>query len=152
GELFVQNAAAALQVGQIEVALLVYGSTAKSDLKRGVRFGDMPPAGRGPGQFENVHGPTLISKYALAAMRHMHEFGTTSEQLAQVSVDTRYNASLNPLATYRDLITVEDVFTTPRTPTPRHLPTSSTPRAAGGPAIPPTRKAPRSCANGPAWE
>lgn len=109
-ELFVQHAVAAIQTGQIEVALLAYGSTARSDVKRGLRLADLPPAGRGPGQFENVHGPTLISKYAMAAMRHMHEFGTTSEQLAKVAVDTRYNASLNPLATFRDPITIEDVL------------------------------------------
>jgi len=119
-ELFVQHAVAALQCGQIEVALLVYGSTSRSDVKRGLRMGDLPPAGRGPGQFENVHGPTLISKYAMAAMRHMHEFGTTSENLAKVAVDTRYNASLNPLATYRDPITIDDVLNSRMIADPLH--------------------------------
>jgi acetyl-CoA acetyltransferase len=119
-ELFVQHAVAAIETGQIEVALLAYGSTARSDIKRGSRIGDMPPGGRGPGQFENVHGPTLISKYAMAAMRHMHEFGTTAEQLAQVAVDTRYNASLNPLATFRDPITVDDVLQSRMVADPLH--------------------------------
>jgi len=150
-ELFVQHAVAALQVGQIEVALLVYGSTAKSDLKRGVRFGDMPPAGRGPGQFENVHGPTLISKYAMAAMRHMHEFGTTSEQLARVSVDTRYNASLNPLATYRDLITVEDVLDSRMIADPLHLLDCCIRSDGGGAVILTTEERARSCRKRPVW-
>jgi acetyl-CoA acetyltransferase len=109
-ELFVQHALAAIECGQIEVALLAYGSTARSDVKRGARMGDLPPMGRGPAQFENVHGPTLISKYAMAARRHMHEFGTTGEQMAQVAVDTRYNASLNPLATFREPISIDDVL------------------------------------------
>lgn len=119
-ELFVQHAVGAIETGQLEVALLAYGSTARSDIKRGARMGDLPPGGRGPGQFENVHGPTLISKYAMAAMRHMHEFGTTGEQLAQVAVDTRHNASLNPLATFRDLITVEDVLQSRMVADPLH--------------------------------
>jgi acetyl-CoA acetyltransferase len=119
-ELFVQHAVGAIENGEIEVALLVYGSTARSDVRRGVRMGDLPAGGRGPGQFENVYGPTLISKYAMAAMRHMHEFGTTSEQLAQVAVDTRFNASLNPLATYRDPITVADVLESRMVADPLH--------------------------------
>ena len=45
----------------------------------------------------------------MAARRHMHEFGTTIEQLAEIAVSTRYNASLNPDAYYRDPITIEDV-------------------------------------------
>ena len=55
------------------------------------------------------YGHTLIAKYAMAARRHMHEFGTTMDQLAEIAVSTRYNASLNPDAYYRDLITIEDV-------------------------------------------
>ena len=54
-------------------------------------------------------GITLIAKYATAAQRHMHEFGTTIEQFANIVVDTRFNAALNPLGVYRDPITVVDV-------------------------------------------
>ena len=52
-----------------------------------------------------------IAKYAMATRRHMHEFGTTIEQLAEIAVSTRYNASLNPEAYYRDPITIDDVQT-----------------------------------------
>src|SRR5436309_8101353 len=45
----------------------------------------------------------------MAARRHMYEYGTTIEQLAEIAVSSRYNASLNPEAYYRDLITIEDV-------------------------------------------
>jgi acetyl-CoA acetyltransferase len=54
-------------------------------------------------------GHTIISKYAMATRRHMIEFGTTIEQLAEVAVSTRYNASFNPEAYYRDPITIDDV-------------------------------------------
>ena len=55
------------------------------------------------------YAPTTVNMYAMAAMRHMHEYGTTREQLAEIAVSTRYNASLNPDAYYRDPITIEDV-------------------------------------------
>ena len=64
---------------------------------------------RGPVQFDAPFGHTLIAKYAMVARRHMHEFGTTIEQLAEIAVSTRYNASLNPDAYYRDPITIDDV-------------------------------------------
>src|SRR5205814_362399 len=55
------------------------------------------------------YGHTLISKYAMVARRHMHEFGTTIEQLAEIAVSARHNASLNPEAYYQDPITIDDV-------------------------------------------
>jgi acetyl-CoA acetyltransferase len=57
--------------------------------------------------------PQPVGAYALAAMRHMHQYGTTSEDLAQVAVATREWARLNPRAYYRDPITVEDVLSSP---------------------------------------
>src|SRR4029079_15777333 len=64
---------------------------------------------RGPVQFDAPFGHALISKYAMAARRHMHEFGTTIEQLAEIAVSTRWNASHNPDAYYREPITIDDV-------------------------------------------
>src|SRR3954454_24704883 len=46
----------------------------------------------------------------MTARRHMYEDGTTIEQVANIAVDTRYNAGRNPLAYYRDPITVDDVM------------------------------------------
>ncbi len=60
-------------------------------------------------QFETPYGHTLIAKYAMAARRHMHEFGTTLDELAEIAVSTRYNASFNPDAYYREPITIADV-------------------------------------------
>jgi acetyl-CoA acetyltransferase len=69
-------------------------------------------------QFDAPFGHTLIGKYAMAAARHMHEFGTTIDQLAEIAVSTRFNASHNPDAYYRDLITRDDVHRSPMMATP----------------------------------
>jgi acetyl-CoA acetyltransferase len=61
-------------------------------------------------QFELPYGPTLISTYALAATRHMHEYGTTPEQLAQVAVSIRKHASLHPGAQKREPLTIDEVL------------------------------------------
>ena len=91
------HAVAALHAGMCSVALLVYGSTARSDLKRR-RLRDYTPAPRGPAQFEAPYGLTLVGKYALAARRHMHEYGTTRRQLAAVAVAMNQWAQMNPKA------------------------------------------------------
>jgi len=96
-ELFVEHAVAALRAGMCNVALLVYGSTARSDLKRR-RLHDYTPAPRGPAQYEAPYGLTLVGKYALAARRHMHEYGTTRRQLAAVAVAMNQWAQMNPKA------------------------------------------------------
>ncbi|MBA3741379.1 thiolase family protein [Sporichthya sp.] len=60
--------------------------------------------------YEHPYGAPMPGLYGLVARRHMHEYGTTYEHLAAVSVNTRYHASLNPSAQMRELITVEDVL------------------------------------------
>jgi acetyl-CoA acetyltransferase len=105
----VEHAAAAIQAGHTDVVVLVYGSTTRADLKARRRSANLSFGARGPVQFDVPFGHTLISKYAMAARRHMHEFGTTIEQLAEIAVSSRYNASFNPEAYYRDPITIDDV-------------------------------------------
>jgi acetyl-CoA acetyltransferase len=61
-----------------------------------------------------------MGPYALAASRHMAEFGTTSAQLAQIAVSTRAWASMNPKARYREPITIDDVLDSPMETTPLH--------------------------------
>lgn len=112
-EIMAAHAADAIAVGRADVILLVYGSTTRSDLKRGLRRANLSFGARGPLQFEVPYGHSLISKYAMAARRHMHDYGTTLEQLATVAVDHRANAALNPDAMYRDPITVDDVLAGP---------------------------------------
>jgi acetyl-CoA acetyltransferase len=62
-----------------------------------------------------------IGAYALAASRHMAVYGTTPEQLAQIAVDTRRWAAMNPNARFRDPITVDDVLDSPMVVSPLHL-------------------------------
>ena len=84
----VEHATAAIQAGHAEVVVLVYGSTTRADLKARRRTANLGFGGRGPMQFDAPFGHTLISKYAMATRRHMHEFGTTIEQLAEIAVST----------------------------------------------------------------
>ena len=104
GSVFVnsmQSAAAALSLGLCNVALICYGSNSATGPFT------HPPAMH---TVEDVYRPrNPITPYALAANRHMHEFGTTKEQLAEVAVSARAWAQLNPAATMRDRLSVEDV-------------------------------------------
>jgi acetyl-CoA acetyltransferase len=120
-ETFVEHAVLAIEAGRCQTALLVYGSTAKSDVARRLRSADAVLSTRGPSQYEVPFGPTLISKYAMIARRHIHEYGTTSEQLAAIAVAVRKNASRNPNAVMRDPITVEDVLASRMIADPLHL-------------------------------
>jgi acetyl-CoA acetyltransferase len=108
-EFMVEHATAAIAEGHAEVVVLAYGSTARADLKRHDRRANLSFGSRGPVQFDAPYGHALIAKYAMAARRHMHEFGTTIDQLAEIAVSTRANASLNPEAYYREPITLDDV-------------------------------------------
>lgn len=117
-EAHVGHAAAAIQAGLCEVALIVYGSTQRSERSRSL--GGKPALLSQ--QYETPWGlPTPVGSYAMAATRHMHEYGTTSEQLAEIAVSTRKWAGLNPSAMMRDPLRVEDVLHSPRICDPLHL-------------------------------
>lgn len=60
--------------------------------------------------FQAPFGFTPISWYAMDAVRYMHEHGATREQLASVAVKNRHHASLNPLAQYREELTLKEVL------------------------------------------
>jgi acetyl-CoA acetyltransferase len=83
--------------------------------------GRRPPLGLS--EYEAPFGPMGVNTaYALAARRHMHEFGTTSEQLAKIAVDQRTNALANPLALYgAEPLTVDDVLASRLVVDPLHL-------------------------------
>ncbi|UYQ62768.1 thiolase C-terminal domain-containing protein [Streptomyces peucetius] len=112
-EVMAAHAADAIAAGHANAVLLVYGSTARADIRAGRRASELSFGARGPLQFEVPYGHTLVAKYAMAARRHMHEYGTTLEQLAQVAVQARANAAANPDAMFRDPITVDDVLEGP---------------------------------------
>ena len=116
----VNHAAAAINAGMCEVALILYGSTAASN---SVAIGTgMSGASRDPGAgFNGPYGMTTVGSYAMYAHRHMHLYGTTSEQLAEIAVTMRHHASLNPLAKMRTPITVDDVMSSRVISSPLHL-------------------------------
>jgi acetyl-CoA acetyltransferase len=94
-------AALALQAGLCNVALICYGSNA--------RTGKSAPPDQPP--YETSYNPREpISSYALAAARHMHQYGTTREHLAAVAVSARQWAQKNPLAFAREPLTLENVL------------------------------------------
>ena len=119
-EFFVHHAVGAIEAGLCDVALLAYATTSRSDLKRRIRSANVAIDARGPAQYESAYGHTVIGRHAMAATRHMHEFGTTPEQLAEIAVAARANASRNPLAMYRDPLTVEDVLGSRMIASPLH--------------------------------
>jgi acetyl-CoA C-acetyltransferase len=119
-----------IAAGRVKVAVTTYGSTAASNR---VPIGT---GGRGFGgaswqsNMESAYGSTLISNYAMVKQRHMHQYGTTSEQLAQISVATRHHAMRNPEAVRAmtdlqfvkvDEITVHDVLESRVVADPLHL-------------------------------
>lgn len=75
------------------------------------------------GPYEYPFGTTRVSDYAIFATRHMYEYGTTSEQLAEVAVAQRHGATLHPLSVYgsRGEITIDDVVTSRMIASPLHL-------------------------------
>ena len=98
------HAQAALEAGLCEVALIAYGST-----QRSVSRGAASP--REYNYYETPYKPFLpASAYALAASRHMHQYGTTREQLAEVAVAARKWALMNPVAWEKEPLTIEQVL------------------------------------------
>ncbi len=129
-ELHVEHAAAAIAAGLCEVVVSVYASTPRSDRRRpgsGGFGGGGPGGGRpmGPNpavEWEVPFGLRLpMGAYALAASRHMAVYGTSAEQLAQIAVDTRAWATMNPNARFQEPITIEDVLDSPMIVSPLHL-------------------------------
>ncbi len=100
----VTHAQAAIEAGLCEVAVIAYGST-----QRSVSRAAASP--REYNHYESPYKPILpISAYALAAARHMHQFGTTREHLAEVAVSARKWALLNPVAWEKEPLTIEQVI------------------------------------------
>lgn len=102
------HAAAAIAAGLCHVALITHGQSGRSRVGMPAR-----PSGAQlmAGQFEEPFGlPMPVGAYALACSRHMHQYATTSAELAEIAVATRAWAALNPKAMYRDPLTIEDVL------------------------------------------
>ena len=103
----VTHVQAAVAAGLCEVAVIAYGSTQRSVSRAA-------SSTRDPNPHEDPYKPFMPSSaYAMAATRHMHQYGTTREQLAAVAVAARDWAKLNPVAFRREDLTIEDVLNAP---------------------------------------
>ncbi len=108
-------AALALEAGQCDVALVCYGSNQRSGAGKLV-------SAQKPLAYEGCYKPLLpVTAYALAAARHMHEYGTSLEQLAEVAVAARGWANRNPDAFMHGPLSVEDVLAARRVVSPLGL-------------------------------
>jgi acetyl-CoA acetyltransferase len=111
-EFFVHHAMLAISSGHCEVALIGYASRQRS--RRGRNRATSTSEVNLASQFEapyGIHFP--IGHYALSAARHMHQYGTTPEQLAAVAVAARQWAERNPKAWIRAPLTVDEVMASP---------------------------------------
>ncbi|HEV2122755.1 MAG TPA: acetyl-CoA acetyltransferase [Chloroflexota bacterium] len=126
------HAAAAIAAGLCHVALISHGQSGRS--RQGAPMS--PLYGMNQAQFEAPFGlPAPVGAYALATARHMHQYGTTHEQLAEIAVATRKWAAMNPRALMREPITIEDVLNSRWISWPLHLLDCCLVTDAGGAAV-----------------
>ena len=116
----VGHAAEAIAADKCNVALITLAGRPRSE---GQATGTAPrtAGGNAPDvQFENPYSPATANMYAMCAMRHMYQYGTTSEQLAWIKVAASHHAQHNPHAMLRDVVTVQDVVNSPMIADPLH--------------------------------
>jgi acetyl-CoA C-acetyltransferase len=115
----VGHAAEAIAIGKCSIALITLAGRPRSEGQAtGTAARTVQNTPDAP--FENPYGPATANMYAMCAMRHMHQYGTTSEQLAWIKVAASHHAQHNPHAMLRDVVTVEDVVNSPMIADPLH--------------------------------
>jgi len=116
----VAHAAQAIAAGKCDVALVTLAGRPRSEGQAtGTAVRPLNP-NQPDTAFESPFGPALANMYGMVARRHMHEFGTTSEQLAWIKVAASHHAQYNPNAMLRDVVTVDDVLNSPMISDPLH--------------------------------
>jgi acetyl-CoA C-acetyltransferase len=108
----VAHAAEAIATGRCSVALITLAGRPRSEGSSGLQprfYGAAAP----DAAFEHPYGPATVNMYAMVAMRHMHEFGTTPEQFAWIKVAASHHARHNPQAMLRGVVTVKEVLDSP---------------------------------------
>ncbi|MDT7944266.1 MAG: acetyl-CoA acetyltransferase [Dehalococcoidia bacterium] len=146
-----EHAALAIATGMCRVALITHGQTGYSDRLRGVErpSGDPWFPARQLEAPYYVGGP--VGNYALACMRHMYQYGTTHEQLAEIAVATRKWAQLNPKALMREPLTIEDVLSSRWVVYPFHIYDCCLVTDAGGAVVLTSAERARDCRKRPVW-
>jgi acetyl-CoA C-acetyltransferase len=116
--LHVAHAAEAIAAGRCNVALITLAGRPRA---AGAALALKAPDPDAPElAFELPYGPATQNLYGMVAKRHMHEFGTTSEQLAWIKVAASHHAQHNPYAMLRNVVTVEEVLASPLVADPLH--------------------------------
>ena len=108
----VAHAALAIAAGKCNVALITLAGRPRSEGRSGTAARDVI-ANAPDSTWEAPFGGVTVNMYALCAMRHMYEFGTTAEQLAWIRVAASHHAQHNPNAMLRDVVSVADVLASP---------------------------------------
>jgi len=113
----VGHAAAAIAAGKCRVALITLGGRPRTTSLRapGQLMGEPPEK-----SFEPIFGANVSALYALAAQRHMYDYGTTGEQLAEIKVAASVHARHNENAVLRNVVTVAEVMNSPMVSSPLH--------------------------------
>src|SRR5580698_6143586 len=116
----VGHAAEAIALGKCNIALITLAGQPRSAGQATGTATRLPAVQMAETQFETPFGPATANMYAMCAMRHMHQFGTTSEQLAWVKVAASHHAQYNEHAMLQNVVTVEDVVNSPMIADPLH--------------------------------
>jgi acetyl-CoA C-acetyltransferase len=115
----VAHAAQAIALGKCNVALVTLAGRPRSEGSSGTQprswGANLPDA-----PFEAPYGIVTTNSYAMVAARHMHEYGTTSEQLAWIKVAASHHAQHNPHAMLKEVVTVKEVLESPVIADPLH--------------------------------
>jgi acetyl-CoA C-acetyltransferase len=114
----VAHARDAIAAGRCNVALITLAGRPRSEGSSGTA--PRTRAGTPEAPWEAPYGLTTVNGYGMVARRHMHEFGTTAEQLAWIKVAASHHAQHNPQAMLRDVVTVQEVLDSPVIADPLH--------------------------------
>ena len=154
-EFHLSHAFTAIAAGRMNCAVITYCTLARSG---GVAVGtggvarlEHPRLDPSPDSFEELYGITTVGLYAMVAQRHIQQYGTTSEQLAEISVAVRKHASMNPHAMFRNPISVDDVVRSRMISSPLHILDCCVITDGGGAVVVASPEVARGCKQPPVW-
>ena len=153
-EFHLGHALSAIATGRINCAVITYSAMTRSGgLSMGTGSAEWTQVGLvpSPDSFEYLYGITTVGLYALIAQRHMHQYGTKPEHLAEIAVAVRKHASMNPQALFRNPITVEDVVRSRIISSPLHLLDCCVITDGGGAVVVASPEVARNCRQRPVW-
>lgn len=121
GSAYINHVAHAVQAiadGKCRVALITQAGRPRADRMTPEKMHQEQKQTAPEAPFELPYGPVVTNMYGMVAMRHMHQYGTTPEQLAEIKVAASHHAQYNPNAVLKKLFTIEDVIESPMVASP----------------------------------